>query len=81
MIEADGENQNGGIFAITTQKCEGENCQPKLIQKFGNWDEKVENFGKYGLKVNQQVLLGAVENIKPNFDTEVQVNQLSTFLI
>ncbi|XP_057304821.1 uncharacterized protein LOC130641845 isoform X1 [Hydractinia symbiolongicarpus] len=53
MIEANGANSNGGIFSSSVDysllTCPPSSVKPKLIRKFGTWDELKENFAKYPL--------------------------------
>ena len=53
MIEASGEDQNGGIFTASVDYSVLE-CQPKSVKinlkkKFGDWDEQIENYLKFPL--------------------------------
>lgn len=51
MIEANGDDKNGGIFSLdagfTLLNCPPKDKKPTLLKKFGNWDENVENLMKY----------------------------------
>jgi len=51
MIEANGENQHGGIFSYSAKPslmtCPQKGYLPKLIKKFGTWDEATENIANY----------------------------------
>lgn len=51
MLEASGENQNGGIFSLpvdfSLHTCPPKGKVPALLKKFGKWDEDTENFLKY----------------------------------
>jgi len=51
MLEADGEDQNGGIFSLpvdfTLLNCPPKDKKPVLLKKFGTWNESTENWSKY----------------------------------
>ena len=51
MIEASGDDQNGGIFSLesdfTLLNCPPKDKKPALLKKFGSWDEGVENLAKF----------------------------------
>lgn len=51
MIEAEGDNQNGGIFSLSTDisllLCPPKGNRPMLLKKFGDWDVKKENLMKF----------------------------------
>ena len=58
MIEANGENKNGGIFSLPNEvnllTCPPPGIKPKLLKKFGNWDEKIENIAKYPVYITSK---------------------------
>ena len=51
MIEADGNDKNGGIFSVdadfTLLNCPPKDKKPTVLKKFGSWEESVENLAKY----------------------------------
>ena len=51
MVEANGEDQNGGVFSFTVVPslltCPSEDFKPTLLKKFGDWNEKTELLAKY----------------------------------
>ena len=51
MIEANGDNKNGGIFSYSTEPSlltwPPKGFKPKLLKKFGNWNEETESLAKY----------------------------------
>ena len=51
MIEANGDNKNGGIFSYSTEPslltCPPKVFKPKLLKKFGDWNEETESLAKY----------------------------------
>ena len=51
MIEANGDNKNGGIFSYSTEPslltCPPKGFKLKLLKKFGNWNEETESLAKY----------------------------------
>ena len=65
MVEADGEDQNGGIFSFTVVPslltCPPEDFKPTLLKKFGDWNEETELLAKYApcISSNNGVFLKA----------------------
>lgn len=53
MIEADGDDRNGGIFSLAVDfsllVCPPRDRKPKLLKKFGNWNESTENLARYAI--------------------------------
>ena len=51
MIEANGDNKNGIIFSYSTEPsllaCPPKVFKPKLLKKFGDWNEETESLAKY----------------------------------
>ena len=51
MIEANGNNENGGIFSYSTEPSlltyPPKGFKPKLLKKFGDWNEETESLAKY----------------------------------
>ena len=51
MMEANGEDQNGGIFSFTAVPslltCPSEDFKPTLLKTIGDWDEETELPAKY----------------------------------
>ena len=51
MIEASGDDQNGGIFSLesdlTLLNSPPKDKKPALLKKFGSWNEGVENLAKF----------------------------------
>ena len=51
MIEADGADSHGGIFSLSTDfsllTCPPNGIKPKLVKKFGEWNESIENIANY----------------------------------
>ena len=51
MIEADGNDANGGVFSLPVTHslltCPPAEVKPIILKKFGSWNEGVENIAKY----------------------------------
>ena len=51
MIETNGDNKSGGIFSYSTEPslltCPPKVFKPKLLKKFGDWNEETESLAKY----------------------------------
>ena len=51
MIEANGDNENGGIFSYSAEPslltCPSKGFKPKLLKKFGDWNEETESLAKF----------------------------------
>ena len=58
MIEAEGGNQNGGIFSFSSDvsllSSPPDGKKPTLLEKFGDWDVETENLMKYPIHVTSK---------------------------
>jgi len=73
MIEADGEDNHGGIFSLTTGfsllTCPPHGTKPKLVKKFGEWNESVENIANYPIHYaakNNKIFITASSDVRCN---------------
>ena len=55
MLEANGDNKNGGIISYSTEPslltCPRKVFKLKLLKKFGDWNEETEPLAKYALYI------------------------------
>lgn len=72
MIEADGPDKNGGIFLLPADfsllVCPPREKKPKIVQKFGDWDEKKENIANFPIHSaakNNEIFLTASTEVSP----------------
>ena len=65
MIEAGGANLNGGIFSSPLSEswlsALPSSAKPKLIKKFGDWDESVESIAKYFVRASGVTLAAGLQ--------------------